>query len=152
MTRRIRILVVDDEAQVRQDMRDRLGEHPDMQVVGEAPGGAAAVERAADLQPDVIVLDMSGAMLDDAGGDGVAAAIRAARPEPPDPGLASLTAREREVLLGLARGLSNQDIAEELTITERTARTHVSNILAKLKLSSRTQAALLAIQHDLAEP
>ncbi len=151
MTRRIRILVVDDEAQVRQDMRDRLGEHPDMQVVGEAPGGAAAVERAADLQPDVIVMDMSGAMLEDAGGDGVAAAIRAARPEPP-PELASLTAREREVILGLARGLSNQDIAEELTITERTARTHVSNILAKLKLSSRTQAALLAIQHDLAEP
>ncbi len=152
MTRRIRILVVDDEAQVRQDMRDRLGEHPDMQVVGEAPGGAAAVERAADLQPDVIVMDMSGAMLEDAGGDGVAAAIRAARPEPPNPELASLTAREREVILGLARGLSNQDIAEELTITERTARTHVSNILAKLKLSSRTQAALLAIQHDLAEP
>lgn len=61
----------------------------------------------------------------------------------------SLTARERDVLAGIARGLSNRAIADELGITERTARTHVSNILAKLGLSSRTQAALLAVQHGL---
>ena len=63
--------------------------------------------------------------------------------------LASLTARERDVLGGVARGLSNRAIADELGITERTARTHVSNILAKLGLASRTQAALLAVQHGL---
>ncbi len=63
--------------------------------------------------------------------------------------LASLTGREREVLAGVARGLSNQAIADELGITERTARTHVSNILAKLGLTSRTQAALFAVEHGL---
>ena len=63
--------------------------------------------------------------------------------------LGILTARERDVLAGIARGLSNRAIADELGITERTARTHVSNILAKLGLSSRTQAALLAVQQGL---
>ena len=63
--------------------------------------------------------------------------------------LGRLTARERDVLAAVARGLSNRAIAEELGITERTARTHVSNILAKLGLTSRTQAALLAAEHGL---
>jgi DNA-binding NarL/FixJ family response regulator len=63
--------------------------------------------------------------------------------------LATLTARERDVLSGVARGLSNRAIADELGIAERTARTHVSNILAKLGLASRTQAALFAVQHGL---
>jgi DNA-binding NarL/FixJ family response regulator len=63
--------------------------------------------------------------------------------------LATLTGRERDVLGGVARGLSNKAIADELGITERTARTHVSNILAKLGLTSRTQAALFAVQHGL---
>jgi DNA-binding NarL/FixJ family response regulator len=53
------------------------------------------------------------------------------------------------VLGGVARGLSNRAIADELGITERTARTHVSNILAKLGLSSRTQAALRAVEQGL---
>ena len=64
--------------------------------------------------------------------------------------LARLTPREQDVLAGVARGLSNRAIADELGITERTARTHVSNILAKLGLASRTQAALLAAEHGLA--
>ena len=63
--------------------------------------------------------------------------------------LASLTGRERDVLAGVARGLSNKAIADELGMAERTARTHVSNILAKLGLTSRTQAALFAVQHGL---
>jgi DNA-binding NarL/FixJ family response regulator len=68
----------------------------------------------------------------------------------PDPaaGLAEpLTDREKEVLRLVARGLSNKDIATELFITERTARTYVSNILGKLGLQSRTQAALWAIDN-----
>ena len=64
-------------------------------------------------------------------------------------GIGSLTARERDVLARVARGLPNRQIAADLGITERTARTHVSNILAKLGLASRTQAALLAVQHGL---
>jgi DNA-binding NarL/FixJ family response regulator len=62
-------------------------------------------------------------------------------------GLQRLTSRERDVLACLARGLSNRAIADELGMAERTARTHVSNILAKLGLASRTQAALFAVEH-----
>jgi DNA-binding NarL/FixJ family response regulator len=62
----------------------------------------------------------------------------------------SITAREHEVLTLLAAGLSNREIAHRLSISERTARTHVSSILDKLGLRSRTQAALYAIQQGLA--
>jgi DNA-binding NarL/FixJ family response regulator len=74
--------------------------------------------------------------------------IRTRRDEPPahEP----LTEREREVLALVAKGHSNKEIATLLDITERTARTHVSNILGKLDLASRTQAALWAIEHRLA--
>ena len=60
-----------------------------------------------------------------------------------------LTEREREVLALVAKGHSNKEIATLLDITERTARTHVSNILGKLDLASRTQAALWAIDHKV---
>lgn len=63
-----------------------------------------------------------------------------------------LTEREREVLTLVAQGASNKDIARRLVVSERTARTHVSNILQKLGLSSRTQAALWAIREGLAGP
>jgi DNA-binding NarL/FixJ family response regulator len=63
-----------------------------------------------------------------------------------------LTTREKEVLAQLGKGASNKEIAYALTITERTARTHVSNILGKLGLASRTQAALWAVEHKLIEP
>jgi NarL family two-component system response regulator LiaR len=63
----------------------------------------------------------------------------------------TLTEREREVLLALTRGLSNSEIAEALFITEKTVKTHVSNILAKLGLPSRTQAALYALKKGLIE-
>ncbi|GIV75885.1 MAG: DNA-binding response regulator [Litorilinea sp.] len=60
-----------------------------------------------------------------------------------------LTEREAEVLVLVARGLSNQDIADRLVISERTVRTHVSNILSKLHLANRTQAALYALKEGL---
>jgi DNA-binding NarL/FixJ family response regulator len=66
-------------------------------------------------------------------------------PEEPDP----LTERETEVLLAVTRGLSNQEIADELVITEKTVKSHVSSILSKLNLPSRTQAALYALKRGL---
>jgi len=62
-----------------------------------------------------------------------------------------LTEREMEILQLVARGLSNQQIAAELVISERTARTHISNILAKLHLANRTQATLYALRHGIAQ-
>lgn len=66
----------------------------------------------------------------------------------PDP-LAELTEREHEVLVALSKGLSNSEIAESLSVTEKTVKTHVSNVLAKLSVKSRTQAALYAWQNGL---
>jgi DNA-binding NarL/FixJ family response regulator len=60
-----------------------------------------------------------------------------------------LTGREREILRYVAHGLSNQEIADRLTISERTVRTHISHILDKLDLENRTQAALYALRHGL---
>ena len=240
MADRIRILLVDDHAMVRRGMRDFLALHEDLEVIGEAADGLAALEAAATLAPDVVIMDLlmpgmdgiaataeikarhpavevialtsfvdedrvtaaieagaSGFLLKDAEADDLANAIRAAMAgevhlDPAVAGivargmrdrsgprsragstgsggptgtggagapargrgsarasLASLTGRERDVLAGVARGLSNKAIADELGMAERTARTHVSNILAKLGLTSRTQAALFAVQHGL---
>ena len=110
----------------------------------------------------------SGFILKDAEADDVAAAIRAAhndevhldpaaarilakgmRTRSEAPALDPLTERELEVLAHVGRGLSNKEIATALGITERTARTHVSNILGKLGLASRTQAALYAVDRRL---
>jgi DNA-binding NarL/FixJ family response regulator len=138
-------------------------EMPDIEVVAltsfvEEARVTAALEAGA-----------SGFILKDAEADDVADAIRAAyRGEVHlDPAVAGLlarrvrerasaaapeeplTEREREVLGLVARGLSNKAIADRLAITERTARTHVSNILGKLGLASRTQAALFAVEHHL---
>ena len=110
----------------------------------------------------------SGFILKDADADDVAAAIRAADNDEVrlDPAAArilargmrtrveqqpaeALTERELEVLSLVGHGRSNKEIASDLGITERTARTHVSNILGKLDLQSRTQAALYAVERKL---
>ena len=62
-----------------------------------------------------------------------------------------LTEREKDVMRLLGQGMSNKEIGAALFITERTARTYVSNILGKLGLASRTQAALWAVEHKLVE-
>src|SRR5215217_8240208 len=111
----------------------------------------------------------SGYLLKDADADEVAAAVRSAhrgelqldpaiarrlksslRAHRPDP-LSELTSREVDVLRLVAAGEPNKQIAAELAISERTARTHVSRILRKLHLSSRTQAALWAVREGLVE-
>jgi NarL family two-component system response regulator LiaR len=68
------------------------------------------------------------------------------QPPTPDP----LTEREMEVLGLVAQGKSNREIADDLTVTEGTVRVHVSSILSKLHLASRTQAALYALREGLA--
>jgi DNA-binding NarL/FixJ family response regulator len=111
----------------------------------------------------------SGFLLKDADADEVAVAVRAAhrgelqldpaiarqltaslRSSPRDDGAEELTSRELEVLRLLGAGETNKSIAAALGITERTARTHVSHILSKLGLRSRTQAALWAAREGLA--
>lgn len=133
--------------------------HPSVRAValtsyGEAQRVHAAIDAGA-----------CGYVLKDAEADEVAAAIRAAarnevhldaavartlamsmsvrRP------VADLTSREREVLVLVAQGKSNQDIADALFISERTARTHVSHVIGKLGLESRVQAALWAVRNGL---
>jgi DNA-binding NarL/FixJ family response regulator len=214
----ITVLVVDDHELVRRGLRAFLNGEPDIEVVGEAAGGAEALDLLALMDsegrhPDVIVMDLqmtpvdgiestrevrarysdievvaltsfaeeervhaaleagaSGYLLKDSDADDVAAAVRAAhrgelkldplvarrlmsslREGRGDDPTADLTSRELDVLRLVASGKANKQIAGELAISERTARTHVSRILRKLGLSSRTQAALWAVREGLVE-
>lgn len=71
----------------------------------------------------------------------------------PEPSIAaSLSAREREILALLARGLSNADIAKTLFLSEGTVRNHMTSIFEKLGVADRTQAAVLALRHGLVDP
>ena len=216
---RIRVLVVDDHAVVRRGLVAFLEGEPDLELVGDADGGAHALELLARLAaegrlPDIVLMDLqmaapdgiavtreirgryrdvevvaltsfgeesrvhaaleagaTGYLLKDAEADEVAAAIRAAhrgelqldpaiarrlmqrlRATPSDDPAAAMTARELEVLRVIGAGKANKEIAAELGISERTARTHVSNILGKLGLHSRTQAALWAVREGLVDP
>jgi DNA-binding NarL/FixJ family response regulator len=214
----IGVLVVDDHEVVRRGLLAFLDSEPDIEVMGQAGGGAEALEILAAMdsegrRPDVIVMDLqmapidgiestrriralygdievvaltsfaeeervhaaleagaSGYLLKDSDADDVAAAVRAAhrgelRLDPTiarrlmaslregehDDPASELTSRELDVLRLVAAGKPNKQIAAELEISERTARTHVSRILGKLKLSSRTQAALWAVREGLVE-
>ena len=73
----------------------------------------------------------------------------ASRPARPAPGVGQLTPRERDVLAALGQGLSNHGIAAALYMSRATVKTHVSRVLAKLEVTSRVQAALIAQEHGL---
>jgi DNA-binding NarL/FixJ family response regulator len=149
-----------DGIEATQEIRAR---HDDVEIV--------AVTSVVEEERVLAALDAgaSGYVLKDAEPDEVAAAVRAAHrgelqldaavarrlmaslraPQRQDP-VGELTDREREILRLVAAGKANKEIAAELFISERTARTHVSNILRKLGLASRTQAALWAVREGLA--
>ena len=209
----ISVLVVDDHAVVRQGLRTFLELQDDIEVVGEAGDGEAALEAVARLRPDVVLMDL---VMPRLGGvraierlreaapatrvivltsfldeDKVLPAVRAGAAgyllkdvQPAElvrairivdrgeallhPAVAArvlrelagggarierhelLTAREREVLALLAAGRANKAIAHQLGVAEKTVKTHVGNILGKLGLSDRTQAALYAVREGLA--
>jgi DNA-binding NarL/FixJ family response regulator len=135
-------------------------QHPDVKVVVLTSfSGADSVLSAARA-------GVSGYLLKDVGPAELADALRAvhAGGVPLHPSVAAtvmhsvteparepLTPREAEVLRLVARGLSNRGIARELALSEKTVKTHVSAILGKLAVADRTQAALYAVRHGLAE-
>jgi two-component system, NarL family, response regulator LiaR len=210
----ITILVVDDHAVVREGLRAFLSVQDGFEIVGEAADGDEALERAEQLDPDVILMDLvmpnrdgvsamqelkerggrgsksrvivltsfleddrllpalvagaAGYLLKDSQPAELARAVRAAHAgeaiidptvaarlvqalseRPPAPALDDLTARERDVLTLIAQGRSNKRIALELGISEKTVKTHVGHVLAKLDVTDRTQAAVLAVRHGL---
>jgi DNA-binding NarL/FixJ family response regulator len=109
---------------------------------------------AEDLQRAVRTVAEGGAWLDPAVTGRVLATYRsAAAPPAADPAaLAGLTAREREVLTGIGRGLTNAEIARELFVGEGTVKTHVNHLFAKLRLRDRAAAVVFAFDHDLVTP
>jgi DNA-binding NarL/FixJ family response regulator len=209
--RPVRVLLVDDHQVVRRGLRTFLEIQDDIVVVGEAADGAEGVTRAADLAPDVVLMDLTmpggdgitalrelraagstarvlvvtsftesrtvvpalragaaGYLYKDIDPDALAHAIRAVhagqvvlqpevaaalltQDEPPAPQGrgGSLTDREREVLALIAEGRSNREIARALVLSEKTVKTHVSNVLMKLDLADRTQAALWAVRNGI---
>ncbi|MGY1710548.1 response regulator transcription factor [Geodermatophilus sp. SYSU D00758] len=137
--------------------------HPSVRVVvltsfGEAERVHAALAAGAagyvlkDADPAEVATAIRAAAAGEVHLDAAVARQLARRMAAPRDGLSALTDREREVLALVARGHSNREIADRLVISERTARTHVSNVLGKLRLASRTQAALLAIKEGLVPP
>ncbi len=214
MKKTIRILIADDHGIVRKGIKALLATEKDMQVVGEAENGAEAVEKAASLSPDVVLMDLVmpemdgieatrritaaqqgtkilvltsfaaddkvfpavkagalGYLLKDSTPEQLLEAIRQVhRGEPSlEPSIARkvlqelshageagrqttepLTERELDVLRLIAQGMSNKEIAAKIFVAEWTVRSHVSNILGKLHLASRTQAALYALRSGIA--
>jgi DNA-binding NarL/FixJ family response regulator len=109
-----------------------------------------------DAAPEELALAIRAASRGEVHLDGAVArrlmdSLRPSRDPSADP-FGELSERELEILRLIAQGHANKEIARRLVISERTARTHVSNILRKLGLSSRTQAALLAVREGVAPP
>jgi two-component system, NarL family, response regulator LiaR len=205
----IRVMLVDDHTMVRRGLATFLKVFDDLELVGEADSGAAAIELCGQVLPDVILMDLMmpdmdgatttrlihqqfpkvqvvaltsfkeqevvqnalqagaiGYLLKDISADELARAIRAAHaghatlsPEavqalvnaanqPPMPGQ-DLTERERVVLALMVEGLNNTQIAGRLVVSPSTIKTHVSHILSKLGVASRSEAVALALRSGL---
>ena len=212
----IRVLIADDQELVRAGFRKLLDAEDTIAVVGEAADGDQAVARAAELAPNVVLMDIrmprldgieatrrltrstavqvlvlttydldeyvfealragaSGFLLKDSPPDtliaGIATVARgdallapsvtrrlitefARRPPPSAPrALPDLTPRETEVLIQVARGMSNREIASQLFLGEATIKTYVGNILTKLGCRDRVQAVVAAYEAGLVQP
>jgi DNA-binding NarL/FixJ family response regulator len=218
----ITVLIVDDQPLQRFGFRMLLESVPDTLVAGEAATGSEAVRQAADLRPDVVLMDVrmpgmdgieatrgivanggrsrvlvlttfdldeyahsalragaSGFLLKDARPEELLAGIRAVAAgdaiiapaltrrlldayvhhlpggtrQPHDsPELRSLTEREREILVAVGRGWTNAEIADRLTLSESTVKTHVGRVLAKIGARDRIQAVILAYDLELTRP
>lgn len=216
MADRIRVLICDDHAMVREGLASFLALQDDIEIAGQAANGEEAVAKAAALKPDVVLMDLvmpkidgieairriveadpearvivltsyaedaqifpairagaAGYLMKDVSPQDLAKAIRMARNGEPllHPDVArrlmaevahptqsrrpeafrTLTEREIDVLRLIANGRSNKEIAADLVLSEKTVKTHVSNLLGKLDLADRTQAALLAVREHLFE-
>ena len=215
----IRVVVADDQPLVRAGLRTLLETEPDIEVVAVAEDGAAAVERALALRPDVVCMDIrmpgrdgisatrelcgpevtdpipvlvlttfdiddyvfgaleagaSGFLLKDADPDAIVAAVRSVaaghgtldtsltrrvlrevvtrrRTQPVTAARASevLTTRELDILLHLAEGMSNEEIAQALVLEVSTVKSHLARMMPKLGVKSRLQAAVWAYQSGL---
>jgi DNA-binding NarL/FixJ family response regulator len=212
----VRVLLVDDQALVRGGFQMILDSRPDIEVVGEAADGLAALRLTAELAPDVVLMDIrmpgmdgleatrrivssastsrivvlttydaddsvfaalragaSGFLLKDARPTDLVEAVRVvaagdallapsvtrrlldrmvAQPVGAPAELRELTDREQEVLRLVAGALSNAEIAERLSLSETTVKSHVSAVLRKLGLRDRVQAAVLAYEVGLVRP
>ena len=178
---KIKLLIVDDHQMVRLGLSSFMNIQPDIEVVGEAADGESGYLKAKNLKPDVILMDLVMDRLDGIGAtqkilaempeqkililtsairkvasgqDVLSGAVKEKinqqkhrKPELYD----NLSKREMEVLKILAQGLSNQEIADQLFISLKTVKTHVSNIFNKLEVNDRTQATIYAIQHKLVD-
>ncbi|MBE3067206.1 MAG: response regulator transcription factor [Chloroflexi bacterium] len=202
-------MLVDDHTMVRRGLVTFLNVYDDLELAGEAESGQEAIQLCAQLQPDVVLMDMVmpdmdgatttrlirkqspsiqvlaltsfkeeilvqsalqagaiGYLLKDVSADELAQAIRAAHagratlsPEAAQalvhaasqpPALEhNLTERERVVLTLMVEGLNNTQIAARLTVSPSTIKSHVSNILSKLDVVSRTEAVAFALRHKL---
>jgi two-component system, NarL family, response regulator len=201
---KITVLIADDHAVVRVGLRALLESQPDMEVVGEAEDGTAAVEAFTRLRPSILLVDLR---MPQMGGREVIAAVQKVDPDakvivltsfdgdedifravqagargyllkacaPADllqavrtvhtggrllaPEVASrlaervnspsLTAREISVLELVAKGLSNKEIGGALFLAEDTVKNHLKHIYAKLDVSDRTEAVLVAVQRGI---
>ncbi len=210
----IKVLLVDDHEMVRLGVSAYLSVQEDIEVIAQAENGKIGVEKALELKPDIILMDLvmpvmdgieatkeilskwkeakiiivtsfiddekvypaisAGAksyLLKTSSASEIAQAIRDTyrgegvfekevseklehRHEVEEEFrlYEELTSREKEVLLLIAQGKSNQEIADECFITLKTVKTHVSNILSKLQVEDRTQATIYAFKHHLVQP
>lgn len=215
--KKIKVMVADDHALIREGIKQIVELEGDIEVIGQAANGEEAIEKAKELQPDIVLLDINmpnlngietlrrfkdlginvkviiitihedreyileilkigadGYMLKDSEANSFVEGIRTVYkgrkyiqprvedlvtskgegvgvgiPNPEYEKIKALTKREYEVLLLIAEGLNNRQIAEKLFISEKTVKNHVSNIFKKLELNDRVQAAIFAYRNDI---